>query len=216
MEPPHPFGLKRPALEQTYYDAFAQPNVTLVDLHEEPIVHVTKGGVRTSLNDYDLDVLVLATGFDALTGGLTSIDIRGSGNTTLRESWRDGVRTHLGVATHGFPNLLYVYGPQSPSAFCNGPTCAEVQGDWVVACLEYLRSRGLTRIEATAAAQEGWREHVQELGDASLFFRANSWYVGANVPGKTRELLAYPGGLPLYLRKCAESADAGYSGFALS
>ena len=216
MKPLHPFGVKRPSLEQHYYEAYNQPNVHIVDLLESPIERVTPTGVKTKDRDIELDILVLATGFDFLTGGLTSIDIRGTNGETLREKWSSGSRAHLGMASANFPNLLYIYGPQSPSAFCNGPTCAELQGDFVVACIEHMRRNNLRRIEATPEAEEAWRDHVAELVGATLFPRAQSWYMGANIPGKKREMLVYPGGLPLYLQKCKESADAGYAGFALS
>ncbi|OLT41670.1 cyclopentanone 1,2-monooxygenase [Saccharomonospora sp. CUA-673] len=216
-EPPHPFGVKRPSLEQRYYEVYNQDNVELVDVRESPIQQVTPHGVVTADGrEHTLDVLVLATGFDAVTGGITAIDIRGTGGQTLAEVFANGVRTALGVATSGFPNLLYVYGPQSPSGFCNGPTCAELQGDWVVEFLEYLRNTGTTRVEATPEAEREWGDHVAELTEATLFPLAKSWYMGANVPGKKIELLNYPGGLPTYLQKCNESAKQGYEGFALA
>ena len=215
-EPPHPFGVKRPSLEQDYYDVFNQDNVTLVDLRSTPIDRVTPRGVRTTAAEHELDVLVLATGFDAVTGGLTSIDIRGTTGHGLKEHWEQGVRTHLGVASAGFPNLLYLYGPQSPSGFCNGPTCAEVQGDWIVELLAHLVDEGITRIEATPDAEEAWRAQVHEIASMTLFPRAESWYMGANIPGKPREMLNWPGGLQLYRAACAESAAAGYRGFTLA
>jgi cyclohexanone monooxygenase len=213
--PPHPFGAKRPSLEQTYYEAFNRPNVELVDLKETPIEQITARGVKTAAREHDADLLVLATGFDAVTGGLTQIDIRGVRGTTLRDRWAAGVRTHLGLASAGFPNLLVMYGPQSPAGFCNGPSAAELQGEVIVRCLAWLRERGLTRIEATPAAEAVWNAHIEEVAATTLFPKANSWYMGANIPGKPRQLLNYPGGLPLYLAKCAECAEAGYAGFAL-
>jgi cation diffusion facilitator CzcD-associated flavoprotein CzcO len=216
MRPMHPFGIKRPSLEQHYFEAYNQPNVGIVDLHESPIERVTPQGVKTKDREIELDILVLATGFDFLTGGLTSIDIRGTNGKTLREKWSSGSRAHLGLASAHFPNLLYVYGPQSPSGFCNGPTCAELQGDFIISCIEHMRRNSFRRIEATEEAEEAWRGHVAELFEATLFPRAQSWYLGANIPGKKREMLVYPGGLPLYLQKCRESADAGYAGFVLS
>jgi cyclohexanone monooxygenase len=216
MKPLHPFGVKRPCLEQNYYEAYNQSNVRLVDLRESPIERITPTRVKTKESEYQLDILVLATGFDSVTGGLTSIEIRGTNGKTLREKWASGSRAHLGMASAHFPNLLYVYGPQSPSAFCNGPSCAELQGDFVVECIEYMRRNNLRRIEATQEAEEAWRNHVATLADATLFPRAQSWYMGANIPGKKREMLAYPGGLPAYLQKCRESVDAGYAGFTLS
>jgi cation diffusion facilitator CzcD-associated flavoprotein CzcO len=187
-----------------------------VQVIESPIERMTPTGAKMKDREIELDILVLATGFDFLTGGLTSIGIRGTNGQTLREKWSAGARAHLGMASAHFPNLLYIYGPQSPSAFCNGPTCAELQGDFAVACIEHMRRNNLRRIEATPEAEEAWRDHVAELANQTLFPRAQSWYMGANIPGKKREMLVYPGGLPLYLQKCKQSADAGYAGFVLS
>jgi cyclohexanone monooxygenase len=211
-EPPHPFGAKRPSLEQTYYDAFNQPNVELVDLKEAPIERITPLGVRTREREHVTDLLVLATGFDAVTGGLTQIHIQGASGS-LKDHWAGGVRTHLGLASAGFPNLMILYGPQSPAGFCNGPSAAELQGDVVVGCLAWLRERGLTRIEATTEAEEAWNAHIEGLAAGTLFPKADSWYMGANIPGKPRQLLNYPGGLPLYLQMCADCAAQGYAGF---
>lgn len=216
VDPPHPFGVKRPSLEQDYYEAFNQDNVSLVDLRSTPIEAITATGVRTTAGHHDVDLLVMATGFDAVTGGLTSIDLRGSRGDTLLDHWRDGVRTHLGVASSGFPNVFYLYGPQSPSGFCNGPTCAEVQGDWVVDLLANTASSGVTRVEATPEAEEDWRALVERIGAKTLYPLADSWYMGANIPGKRRELLNWPGGLRRYRALCDASAEAGYSGFVTS
>lgn len=216
MNPPHPFGVKRPSLEQSYYEVFNRDNVSLVDLRESPIERITPTGIKTKDGMYELDILVLATGFDAVTGGLTSIDIRGTHGVTLKEKWGSGVRTYLGVATEGFPNLLFIYGPQSPSAFCNGPTCAELQGELIVKLLEHLNSHDRTRIEATATAEDGWRDHIIEAAAPSLFPRADSWYMGVNVPGKPREMLMYPAGLPAYLQEWREREEKGYEGFDLA
>src|SRR5271156_1862197 len=194
VEPIHPYGTKRPSLEQNFFDIFNQSNVSLVDLRKSPIERVTRTGIKTAAGEHELDILVLATGFDAVTGGLTSIDIRGTQGETLSEKRAKGVQTHLGVASAGFPNLLFVYGPQSPNAFCNGPTCAEVQGDWIAQLLGHLRQRNLTRIEATVPAEEAWRAQVLAVADTSLFPRADSWYLGANIPGKTREMLYFTRG----------------------
>jgi cyclohexanone monooxygenase len=214
-EPPHPFGTKRPSLEQWYYEVFNQDNVALVDLRDDPIEEVTATGVRTANGFHALDVLVLATGFDASTGGLTQIDLRDTAGTSLEALWARGVKTHLGLAAPGFPNLLMLYGPQSPTAFCNGPTCAESQGDWVVDCLTHLRQHGLTRIEATADAADAWTRHMDEVAARSLLPLADSWYMGANIPGKPRQLLHHPG-VQEYLAYCRDSAARGYAGFSLS
>lgn len=213
--PPHPFGTKRPSLEQNYYELFNQDNIDLVDLHETPIIEVTAQGVRIDSGEIELDILVLATGFDAITGGLTQIDLQGTQGETLKERWAKGTRTHLGMATAGFPNLLFLYGPQSPVAFCIGPTCAEMQGDWIIQCIEHMREKGFKRIEATPQAEELWSNHITELTNMTLLPKADSWYIGANVPGKPREPLVYPGGTPMYLGKCNESAAQGYAGFVL-
>ena len=214
-EPVHPYGTKRPSLEQNFFDIFNQSNVSLVDLRKTPIERVTRGGIKTTAGEHDLDILVLATGFDAVTGGLTSIDIRGTAGQTLKEKWAKGVRAHLGMAVAGFPNLLFVYGPQSPNAFANGPTCAELQGDWIAGLLDHVRQRDWKRFEATAAAEEEWRAQVHALADATLFPQADSWYLGANIPGKPREMLSFTGGLSTYIAKCNESAERGYEGFAI-
>ena len=213
-EPPHPFGVKRPSLEQTYYDVFDQANVDLVDLHASPIERVTPAGVQTSDRDIDLDVLVLATGFDAVTGGLTQIDIHGT-DGTLADHWRDGVHTHLGIASSTFPNLLFVYGPQSPSGFCNGPTCAEVQGGMIVDLLAGLHDRGATRVEVEPEMEDEWRGIVRAIGEATLFPQADSWYMGANVPGKTRELLNFPG-LHIYRDLCDRAFADDLRGFRVN
>jgi cyclohexanone monooxygenase len=215
-EPIHPFGTKRPSLEQNFFEIFNQPNVSLVDLRKTPIERVTRSGITTTAGGHDLDILVLATGFDAVTGGLTSIDIRGTQGETLREKWAKGVHTHLGMATADFPNLLFVYGPHSPNAFANGPTCAELQGDWIVQLLDHLRQRSCTRFEATVPAEKAWRAQVHEIAETTLFPRADSWYFGANIPGKRREMLVFAGGLPAYIAKCRDSAERGYEGFAIS
>jgi cation diffusion facilitator CzcD-associated flavoprotein CzcO len=213
--PPHPFGVKRPSLEQDFYETFNQANVSLVDVRSTPIERVTRTGVQTSAGHRELDVLVLATGFDAVTGGLTNLDLRGTTGAMLADHWREGVRTQLGLASSGFPNLFFLYGPQSPSGFCNGPTCAEVQGDWVIDLLEHLAGDGITRIEATPNAEAAWRDQVHGIAAMTLFPRADSWYMGANIPGKPREMLNWPGGLQLYLAACRESAASGYRGFVL-
>jgi cation diffusion facilitator CzcD-associated flavoprotein CzcO len=213
-DPPHPFGTKRPSLEQWYYEVFNQDNVTLVDTRENPIQEITATGVRTAGAEYQLDVLVLATGFDAFTGGLTQFDIVGTNGMLLREKWADGVRNNLGIGVSGFPNMFMLYGPLSPSGLCNGPVCAEIQGDWIINCLEYLRDNQLQRIEATVGAENAWLAHMNEMAGATLFPLADSWYMGANIPGKPRQFLNHPN-LPTYMDLCNQCAANGYEGFEL-
>ena len=214
-DPPHPFGAKRPSLEQNYFEVFNQDNVTLVDTRESPIEEITATGVLTSEGEHEVDVLVLATGFDALTGAFNKIDIRGIDGFSLREKWEGGAQTQLGLAAAKFPNMLMLYAPQSPAAFCNGPSCAESQGDWVVNCLKYLRDNGLVRIEATEAAEQDWAQIMADLAADTLLPQADSWYMGANIPGKPRQLLCYLG-VTDYTERCNESANNGYEGFVLS
>lgn len=211
-EPPYPFGTKRPSLEQTFYDCFNQPNVDLVDLPSTPIETITPTGIRTTAGDIELDLIVLATGFDANTGGLTAIDIRDRHNGSLTERWSGGVDTHLGVAVHGFPNMLFLYGPQSATAFCNGPVCAEFQGDWATELLVHLRAHGHTVFDVTPDSGPEWSAHLALLADATLLGRTDSWYMAANIPGKRRQLLNYPSP-SMYIDRLRRCAADGYDGF---
>lgn len=213
-KPPHPFGAKRPSLEQWYYEAFNQDNVTLVDINQDPITQITPQGIETTTASYNLDILVFATGFDAGTGGFTQIDLRGTSGRTLKEIWQNGVDTQLGLAIPEFPNLLMLYGPQSPTAFWNGPASAEVQGDWVVNCLAHLRDKGIHRIEAKPEAAQAWTQHMEEMGARTLMPLADSWYMGANIPGKRRQMLFYMGSKS-YMAYCNESAQKDYADFKL-
>ena len=171
--------------------------------------------MQTTTQHYDVDVLVLATGFDANTGGLTAIDICGTDGRSLAERWSDGVDTNLGLTVAGFPNLLFLYGPQSPTAFCNGPTCAELQGDWVVECLTYLREHGWTRLDSTDDAARQWSAHLDDVAAMTLLSRTDSWYMAANIPGKRRQLLNYPMS-DAYLARLHAVAASGYDAFVLS
>jgi cation diffusion facilitator CzcD-associated flavoprotein CzcO len=211
----YPYGAKRPPIDTDYYDTFNRDNVSLVDISTAPIEAVTPTGLRTTRNEYELDVLVFATGFDAMTGPLLRMDIRGTDGVALADAWSHGPRTYLGLQIAHFPNLFTITGPGSPSVLMNMPVAIEQHVDWIAECLEYLRDHDLTRIEATEEAQDAWVEHVNELGDASLYVHANSWYVGANIPGKPRVIMPYTGGQPAYRARCDAVRDAGYDGFAL-
>jgi cation diffusion facilitator CzcD-associated flavoprotein CzcO len=211
----YPYGAKRPPIDTDYYETFNRDNVSLVDISAVPIEAITPTGLRTTAGEYEFDALVFATGFDAMTGALLRMDIRGTGGVALSEEWADGPRTYLGLQVAGFPNLFTITGPGSPSVLMNMPVAIEQHVDWIGDCIEYLRDHGWTRIEATEDAQDAWAEHVAELGEASLYVRANSWYVGANIPGKPRVIMPYTGGQPMYRERCDAVRDAGYEGFAL-
>ena len=215
-EPLHPFGVQRPFLEQHFYEIFNQGNVNLVDLRSTPIERVTRSGIKTAAGEYELNILVLATGFDAVTGGLTSIDIRGTQGETLKEKWAKGVRAHLGMAVAGFPNLLFVYGPQSPNAFCNGPTCAEVQGNWIARLLDQPSLAQLHAGRGNSAGGGSVAGASALPGGRYPLPARRSWCFGTNIPSKLREMLAFTRGLPAYIAKCRESAERGYDGFAIS
>ncbi|MEO1064722.1 MAG: NAD(P)/FAD-dependent oxidoreductase [Actinomycetota bacterium] len=211
-EPPYPFGTKRPSLEQDYYDQFNRPNVDLVDLRTTPIEAITPTGIRTSGTHIELDVIVLATGFDANTGGMTTLDLPDLDGVQLADRWADGADTHLGVAVPGFPNLLMLYGPQSAASFCNGPVCAELQGEWVVELLDHVRAGGHSRFDSSPDAARWWTGQLAEVAERTLFGRTASWYMGANVPGKRRQLLNHPSS-DVYLGELRACAAAGYRGF---
>ncbi|KIK58071.1 hypothetical protein GYMLUDRAFT_246433 [Collybiopsis luxurians FD-317 M1] len=213
---PHPFGMKRPSLEQNYYEIFNQSNVKLVDVKKNPILEITPNGVKTSDGtEHELDVLVLATGFDMVNASITSIDVRGQDGIPIKEKWADGVRTHLGLGTAGYPNLFWVFGPQHPLAFSNAPSSIEPASDWVAKCIKYCRDNGVQSITATNEAQEAWNEQVQAVGKMGLYYKADSWYIGANIPGKKREMLQFAAGVPTYIKALNDSAQNGYSGWVL-
>jgi len=209
----HPYGAKRPPIDTDYYATFNRDDVTLVDIRSAPIEAITPTGLRTKDREYELDVLVFATGFDAMTGSLLKIDIRGAGGLRLADAWAEGPRTLLGLQIAGFPNLFTITGPGSPSVLVNMPVAIEHHVDWIADCLEYMREHGKTRVEATESAQAAWAVHVAEVSTHSLFSRANSWYVGANIPGKPRVVMPYTGGQPLYRERCEAAVKAGYEGF---
>ncbi|MFV0459263.1 MAG: flavin-containing monooxygenase [Actinomycetales bacterium] len=209
----YPFGAKRLVLEIGYYEAFNKDHVTLVDTRSDPIQEVTAQGVRTENRTYDLDLLVLATGFDALTGALNKIDITGVDGRTLREAWAAGPLTYLGLGTNGFPNLWFVAGPGSPSVLSNMLISIEQHVEWITDHLQWLDENGLRRSEADQHKQDEWVSHVNEVAAKTLYPQANSWYLGANVPGKPRVFMPYIGGVGRYREICAKVAADGYAGF---
>ena len=212
----HPFASKRPPIDSDYFETFNRDNVALVDLKATPFERVTPSGISTTAAEIPLDVIVFATGFDAMTGALLGIDIRGSGGRTLREDWAAGPRSYLGLQAAGYPNLFIITGPGSPSVLTNMPVAIEQHVDWITACIRHMRETGRRRIEAEPAAVEDWVAHVNEAANATLLPMANSsWYLGANVPGKPRVFMPYAGGMNRYAETCAAVARDGYRGFAL-
>jgi cyclohexanone monooxygenase len=213
----YPIGCKRLVFGVDYYEAFNRDNVTCVDLRRGAIESITPTGIQTAQGHFDLDVIVFATGFDAMTGALNRIDIRGRDGTLLRDAWAEGARTYLGLQSVGFPNLFTVTGPGSPSVLANMVVGVEQHVEWIGDCLVYLRQHGYRSIEPTPEAQDAWVEHVNEVAEGTMYTAAtcNSWYLGANIPGKPRVFLPYVGGLPAYIEKTDAVAAAGYEGFTL-
>jgi cyclohexanone monooxygenase len=212
----YPFATKRLCVDTNYFETFNRDNVTLVDVKASPIDEITPKGVRTADAEYELDAIIFATGFDAMTGALLAIDIIGRGGQRLSDVWEAGPRTYLGLQVAGFPNLFTVTGPGSPSVLSNMIVSIEQHVDWITRCVEYMLERGLRTIEATVEAQDAWVQHVNDVASFTLFPQANSWYMGRNIPGKPQVFMPYIGGLNLYTQKCDEVAAAGYEGFVLT
>jgi cation diffusion facilitator CzcD-associated flavoprotein CzcO len=213
----HGFGTRRVPLESGYYEVFNQANVRLVDLRETPIERITPSGVTTRDAEYDVDMIIYATGFDAITGAFDRIEIRGRDGRRLRDKWADGPRTYLGLQSEGFPNLFTLVGPHNAATFCNIPRCIEQNVDWVTALIRHMRDTGYARVEATLEAERAWTEHVYDTGRRMLFTQVDSWMTGinSNLAGKqTRTFLVYAGGAPKYRQRCDEVAAGGYVGFA--
>jgi cyclohexanone monooxygenase len=211
----YPFATKRLCVDTNYYETFNRDNVSLVDVKSSPIEEITPAGLRTHDAAYEFDCLVFATGFDAMTGALLNIDIRGRDGLTLKHKWEHGPRTYLGIQVAGFPNLFTITGPGSPSVLTNMLVSIEQHVDWVSDCIAYLREHELQSIEATVEAEDQWVAHVNEVADFTLYPQANSWYIGANIPGKPRVFMPYIGGLGVYTEKCKEVVAHGYEGFSL-
>lgn len=210
----HPIGTKRICIDSGYYTTFNRPNVRLIDVRRSPIQRVETAGIVTTDGSHPLDVLVLATGFDAMTGALLHVDIRGRRGLRLGDHWEDGPRAYLGIAISGFPNLFTVTGPGSPSVLSNMIAAGEQHVEWIGRCLVHMRDSGHRVIEAEPAAEADWVDHVNDVASATLYPLADSWYVGANVPGKPRVFMPYVGGVGAYRRRCDEVAESGYRGFS--
>ncbi|MBS27948.1 MAG: cyclohexanone monooxygenase [Alphaproteobacteria bacterium] len=216
LAPKQLFMCKRLCVGTDYYETYNRDNVTLVDISETPIERITPEGVSVEGRVYEVDVLVLATGFDAVTGALKRIDISGVDDITLREKWEDGPKAYLGLGISGFPNMFTITGPGSPSVLTNMIPSIEQHVEWITGCIDHMRDNGKTRIEAEREAEAAWVQHVNEVGDLSLRANCQSWYFGSNIPGKPRVVLPYSGGFPVYARKCEDVAAKGYEGFSLN
>jgi cyclohexanone monooxygenase len=212
----HPIGSKRICVDSDYFAAFNRPNVTLVDIKSNPIEEITANVVRTGGRDYEVDVLVLATGFDAMTGSVARIDIHGRNGQTLNQKWTEGPRTYLGVMSAGFPNLFIITGPGSPSVLSNMMVSIEQHVDWITGCIGYMRGRDLVAMEANKDAEDSWVDHVNEVAHRTLYPQANSWYMGANIPGKPRIFMPYIGGVGVYRQTCNDIAANSYEGFTMT
>ena len=211
----HPYGTKRPPIDTNYYETFNRDNVSLVDVRNAPIKAITPTGLRTSEGEYELDIIVFATGFDAMTGALLKMNVTGRGGRTLADAWAEGPKTYLGLQVAGFPNLFTITGPGSPSVLTNMPVAIEQHVEWISDCIGNLVRWGRAVIEAQPEAQEQWVEHVREEGEKTLYPKASSWYVGANVPGKARVFMPYVAGMDVYRERCDQVAADGYAGFAI-
>ncbi len=212
----HPIGTKRICVDTDYYATFNRANVTLVDISAGGIEEILPNAVRAGGREYEIDALVTATGFDAMTGSVARIDIRGRGEMTLNRKWAEGPKTYLGLMSEGFPNLFIITGPGSPSVLSNMIVSIEQHVDWIADCVAFMRERNPAIIEATPDAEEKWVTHVNAVAEMTLYPQANSWYMGANIPGKPRIFMPYIGGVGAYRRICDEIAANDYRGFAMT
>ncbi|MEM8975647.1 MAG: NAD(P)/FAD-dependent oxidoreductase [Pseudomonadota bacterium] len=212
----HPIGTKRLILDTDYYETYNRENVTLVNARKTPVESLTASGIRTTNAEYEFDAVVFATGFDAMTGAMKEIDIRTDEGFEIKSKWEDGPQTYLGIMIHGFPNMFMVTGPGSPGVKSQMILSCEQHVDFIANCIDMMREKGHGVIEPTAAAEEAWTQHVVEVGDSTLYPLANSWYTGANIPGKPRVFMPYVGGVHKYTEKLREVVDGDYDGFVLS
>ena len=214
LTPEHIIGCKRLVIDTDYFETFNRSNVRLVDVSEDPIHQITSSGLATQEDEFEFDVLIFATGFDAMTGSILRVGITGRDGLTIQEKWSAGPRTYLGLTVPGFPNMFAISGPGSPSVLTNMIVSIEQHVEWITDCIVWLEERGASTIEAELKAEDDWVEHVNAKADRTLFPGCNSWYLGANVPGKTRvfmPLLGFPG----YVRRCNQVAENDYEGFVV-
>ncbi|MDG2002565.1 MAG: NAD(P)/FAD-dependent oxidoreductase, partial [Novosphingobium sp.] len=211
-----PIGSRRPCIDTGYLETFNRDNVELVDLRETPIAGFTETGIETSAGHHELDMVIVALGFDAGTGAPLAIDPLNCGGTTLSKAWDDGPQTYLGMCVAGFPNLFLMNSPGATSIFGNVPLVSEFEADWIADCITWLDAQDETSIEATSEAQQAWTDELRAIGEGTLLLKAPSWYSGGNIPGKKRGILAYLGGFDVYQAKGRQEAEGGYPGFVVS
>jgi cyclohexanone monooxygenase len=216
LSPAQPIGCKRLCVDSGYYETFNRANVSLVDVSRQPIDHITPQGLQVGGRHIDVDTLVLATGFDAVTGTLMRLDLRGRGGVTIQDAWQAGPRNYLGLTIAGFPNLFNIAGAGSTSAFTNVIVSIEHHVDWIADCISWLDAHGHRSIEASAQAQDGWCAYVDAVAQHTVFLSCNSWYLGANIAGKPRMFMPLASGFPAYAERCAAVAERGYEGFVLA
>ncbi len=213
----HPFGSKRALIDTNYFDTYNRDNVDLVDIRHFPIEEITPSGLRTADGkEYEVDIIVFATGYDAMTGTFFKMDLRGRNGVELKEKWSEGPKTYLGLATADFPNMFMITGPGSPSVLSNMPVSIEQHVEWISDFIEYLRERGVERVDVDPQAEADWVAHVNEVADQTMYMLADSWYLGANIPGKPRVFMPYAGGVGAYRERCDEIAAEHYAGFVVS
>ena len=215
MPTDHPLGSKRALIDTDYFETYNRDNVELVDIRHSPIQEITPTGIRTEDEEFEFDMIVFATGYDAMTGTLLKIDIRGRAGLSLRDKWSDGPKTYLGLQVAGFPNMFMITGPGSPSVLSNMTMSIDQHVEWIGDFIDYMRERGIQVAEAEEAAETAWDSHVKEVAESTMYMLANNWYLGANIPGKPRVFSPYAGGVGVYREKCSEVADNGYEGFIL-
>ena len=216
LSPKNTIGCKRLCADTNYFETYNRKNVELLDINVDPITSITKNGISTKEKEFKFDVIIFATGFDAMTGALLSIDITGKDNIKLSEKWIDGPRSYLGLSINGFPNLFTITGPGSPSVLTNMMVAIEQHVEWIYDCIHKLTTSKNNQIEATISAENDWMNHVEDVASNTLRYSCNSWYVGANVPGKKRVFMPYIGGQDIYRNKCKEISNNNYQGFVIS
>ena len=213
----HPYAGKRPPIDSNYFETFNRDNIDLIDLRSDPIKHIDRKGIQTNQNHFDLDIIVFATGYDAMTGPLLNMNITGKANLKLSDLWKEGPKTFLGLQIPEFPNLFTITGPGSPSVLTNMPMAIEQHVEWIRDCISYMNKKGYSLIETSKKASEDWGDEVNAVANKTLLPTVkHSWYLGANIPGKPQVFMPYAGGLPKYDEICNESKNNNYKGFNLT